>query len=97
MFKRTRKKHDCEKKKSLPLKSYQDAGNCHICGSRILKKLSKSINYGKFRDHCHYTGKYRGTAHSICHLRFSVPNEIPVVFLKSSNYDHHFIIEELAN
>ena len=36
------------------LKSHQDTRNC---------KLSKSINYRKFRDNCHYIGKYRGEAH----------------------------------
>ena len=25
--------------------------------------------YHKIRDHCHYTGKCRGAAHSICSLR----------------------------
>ena len=49
---------DFEKKKKLPLtkeevKSHQDAKVCYICGKRILKKLSKSINYRKVRDHCH--------------------------------------------
>ena len=62
-----------------------------------MKKLSKSINYRKVRDHCHYTGKYRGAAHSICNLKFNVPNEVPVVFHNGSNYDYHFIIKELAN
>ena len=34
------------------LKSNQDARVCcYICGKRILKKLSKSINYRKVRDH----------------------------------------------
>ena len=62
-----------------------------------LKKLSKSINYRKVGDHCHYTGKYRGTAHSICNLKLKVTNEIPVVFHNGSNYDYHFIIKELTN
>ena len=62
-----------------------------------MKKLSKSINYRKVRDHCPYTGKYRGAAHSICNLKFHVPNEIPVIFHNGSNYDYHFIIKELAN
>ena len=81
------------------LKSYQDAKVCYICGKRILKKFAKNKdkNYRKVRDHCHYTGKYRGAAHSICNLKFNVPNEIPVVFHNGSNYDYHFIIKELAN
>ena len=47
---------------------------------RNLKKLSKSINYRKVRDHCQYAGKYRDAAHSICNLKFNMSNEIPVVF-----------------
>ena len=40
---------ECEKRKMLALtkeelKSHQDAKICYICGKRILKKLSKSIN-----------------------------------------------------
>ena len=41
---------------------------------KILKKFSKDINYEKVRDHCHYTGKYRDAAHSICNLKFNVLN-----------------------
>ena len=33
----------------------------------------------------------------ICNLKLKVPNEIPVDFHYGSNYDYHFIIEELAN
>ena len=62
-----------------------------------LKKLSKSINYWKVRDHCHYTGKYRGAIHSISNLKFNKLNKISVVFHNGSNYDYHFIIKELAN
>ena len=40
---------------------------------------------------------YRGAGHSICNLKFNVPNEIPVVFRNGLNYDYHFIIKELAN
>ena len=36
-------------------------------------------------------------AHSICNLKFNVPNEILVVFHNGSNYHYHFIIKELAN
>ena len=62
-----------------------------------LKIFSKSINYQKVRHHCHYTVKYRGAAHSICNVKFNVPNETPVVFQNGSHYDYHFIIKELSN
>ena len=53
------------------------------------------LNY-KVRDHCHYTGKFRGAAHNICDLRYKTPKEIPIVFHDGSAYDNHFIINELA-
>ena len=50
----------------------------------------------KIRDHCHYRGKYRGAAHSICNLKYRVPKKISIVFHNGSSYDNHFIIKELA-
>ena len=47
-------------------------------------------------DHFHYTGEYRGAAHSICNLKYSVPKRIPIAFHNESNYNYHFIIKELA-
>ena len=52
--------------------------------------------YRKLRDHCHYTGKFRGVAHSIYNLRYKTPKEIPIVFHNGSTYDYHFIINQLA-
>ena len=63
---------------------------CYIC-----KKEFDGKNY-KVRDHCHYTGKYRGAAHNMCNLRYKIPKEIPVVFHNGSTYDYHFIIKELV-
>ena len=40
--------------------------------------------YYKLRDHCHYIGKYRGTAHYICNLRYKIPTEIIIVFHNGS-------------
>ena len=78
-------------------KSYQEANVYDIYRRGILDKFDKNKHYQKVRDHCHYTGKYRGAAYSICNLKFNVPNETPVVFQRGSNYDYHFIIKELAN
>ena len=58
------------------------------------KNLIRVIKKHKVRDHCHYTGKYRGAAHNICNLRYKVSKEIPVVFHNGSTYDYHFIIKE---
>ena len=60
------------------------------------KEFSTDKKYCKVRDHCHYTGKYREAAHSICNLRYKIPREIPVVFHNGSTYNYNFIIEQLA-
>ena len=66
---------------------------CYICKKEFNNNDKK--NY-KVRDHCHYTGKYRGAAHIICNLRYKVPKEIPTVFHNGSTYDYHLIIKELV-
>ena len=91
-----------KKRKMLPLtikelKSHEDTKVCYLCEIYFIKKLFNNKNYRKVRDHCHYTGKYRVATHSICNLKFNVPNEIPVGFHNGSKYDYHFIIKELAN
>ena len=87
-----------EKKKIIPLTkeekiNYNDQKICYICKKEFDKSDKK---HHKVRDHCHYTGKYRGAAHNICNLRYKVPKEIPVVFHNCSTYDYHFIIKELV-
>ena len=49
----------------------------------------------KVKDHCHYTGKFRGVAHSKCNLNYKVQKEIPVI-IHDATYDTHFIINQLA-
>ena len=86
-----------EKKEMIPLtneekESYKNQKVCYMCE----KEFSTDKKDQKVRDHCHYTGKYRGAAHSICNLRYKIPKEIPVVFHNGSTYDYHFITEYLA-
>ena len=52
----------------------------------------------KLRDHCHYTGLYRGVAHSNCNLKYrsTYPDHIPIVFHNLSGYDAHLFIKELG-
>ena len=56
----------------------------------------KDKKYHKVRAHCYYKGKHRSAAQSISNLKYIVPKKIPIVFHNGSNYDSHFIIEELA-
>ena len=60
------------------------AKECHIC----FKKFSPTDR--KVRDHCHYTGKYRGASHSSCNLRYRIPDYIPVIFHNLAGYDTYF-------
>ena len=62
----------------------------------VKKNLVLTKKPCKVRDHCHYTGRYRGAAHSSCNLRYQIPKDIPVVFHNGSTYDYHFIIKQLA-
>ena len=50
--------------------SHENAKVCCICKEIFENKDKK---YYKFRNRCYYTGEYRGAAHSICNLKYSVP------------------------
>ena len=50
----------------------------------------------KVRDHCHFTGRYRGAAHNSCNLKYRKPKFIPVVFHNLSGYDSHLFIKNLG-
>ena len=76
--------------------SYQNAKICCICKEKLENKYLNDKKYHKVRDRCHYTGEYRGAAHTICNLKYSIPKKILIVFHNGSNYDDHFIIKELA-
>ena len=50
----------------------------------------------KVRDHCHFTGRYRGAAHKSCNLKYKKPDFTPVVFHNLSGYDAHLFIKNLG-
>ncbi|XP_068716850.1 uncharacterized protein [Montipora capricornis] len=71
-------------------KEFQKADECHICN----KKYNE--NDVRVRDHCHITGKYRGSAHQDCNLNFRITEKIPVMFHNLRGYDSHFIMQEIG-
>ena len=73
------------------MKEHNRSEKCHICFKGFTDKDRK------VRDHCHYTGLYRGAAHSSCNLQYKIPNHIPVIFHNLAPYDAHLFIKELSS
>ena len=69
-------------------KSFDKAKTCYICNKELLDD--------KVRDHCHFTGKYRGAAHNSCNLQCRKPMILPVIFHNLQGYDAHLSIKQLA-
>ena len=82
-------------------RNFRKATHCHICQKKY--RSNDGPNEEPVRDHCHVTGKYRGSAHKKCNLKLKISAErikIPVIFHNLKGYDSHFIIQkigELAN
>ena len=93
---------DFKKKTMIPLTkeeedNYIKENTCYICKKDFNNDTTESSSSeSKVRDHCHFTGKYRGAAHNTCNLRYKILKNIPVIFHNGSTYDYHFIIKEPA-
>ena len=86
-----------KKTKLLTNEQQKSCKSAKICKTRFIQfKYVKHKKYCKVRNHCHYTGEYRGATKSICNLKYNVPKEIPIVIYNGSNYDYHLIIKKLA-
>ena len=73
--------------------AFQKAIKCHICD---IKYTEKEI---RVRDHCHITGKFRGSAHQDCNLKLKINPDtikIPVIFHNLRGYDSHFIMQQIG-
>ena len=72
---------------------FRTMDGCHICGN---KYTDKDVSV---RDHCHITGKFRGSAHQECNLKLRIRPEdikIPIIFHNLRGYDSHFIMQEIG-
>ena len=43
---------------------YNSSTRCHIC--------NEELDEDSVRDHCHQSGKFRGAAHEICNLKYTM-------------------------
>ena len=72
---------------------FRTMDGCHICGEKYTDKDMC------IRDHCHITGKFRGSAHQECNLKLRIKPEdikIPVIFHNLRGYDSHFIMQQIG-
>ena len=69
-------------------KSFKEAKICHICLG--------DLDEDRVRDHCHFTGQYRGAAHNSCNLQCRKPMILPVIFHNLQGYDAHLFIKQLS-
>ena len=70
------------------IKHFNKASDCWICG--------EELGNDRVRDHCHFTGRYRGPAHNSCNLKYRKPKNISVFFHNLSGYDSHLFIKKLG-
>ena len=70
-------------------KQFNMALDCWICG--------EELGNDRVRDHCHYTGCYRGAAHNSCNLKYRKPESVPVFFPNLTGYDSHLFIKKLGS
>ncbi|GBB99512.1 hypothetical protein RclHR1_35430001, partial [Rhizophagus clarus] len=69
-----------------------------------IEKATKAIASEKAKadkvwDHCHITGKFRGSAHNTCNLKLQIEpwkTPIPVVFHNFRGYDSHLVCESVG-
>ena len=76
--------------------AFQKARKCYIC-----RKKYQPFDYDNiaFRDHCHITGEFRGSAHKYCNIKLKLDPDkikIPVKFHNLKGYDSHFIMQKLG-
>ena len=80
------------------LKQFDEATKCWICNEEFDDTADEKgyRKNEKVKDHCHYTGRFRGAAHNSCNLNYKKPTFIPVVFHNLSGYDSHLFIKNLG-
>ena len=76
--------------------SYENAKTCFIYQEKFKNKYFKAKRYPNVQDHWYHTRKYRGAAHNICYLKYSLPKKNSIAVHNGSNYVYHFIIKALA-
>ena len=68
----------------------KSATHCHVC--------KKPVGSDKVRDHCHFSGRFRGAAHNHCNLKYKIDKQrykLPIVFHNLRGYDAHLFLQNV--
>ena len=66
---------------------FESATHCHICAKKLNRLVEQFV-----RNHCHFTGRFRGAAHQQCNLKYKIDRKkykLPIVFHNLRGYDTH--------
>ena len=69
---------------------FQSSNKFWICDK------SFDIGDNKVREHCHVTGKCRGSTRWSCNINLKLIKRVPVIFHTLKGYDSHLIMQEIG-
>ena len=73
---------------------FEEDVDCFICG----KPLDRE-NELLARDHCHFTGRFRGAVHQECNFQYKIEKErykLPILLHNLRGYDAHLIMQAVG-
>ena len=69
---------------------FQSSNKCWICDKLF------DVGNNNVSDHCHVTGKYRGSAQWSCNINFKLTKKVPVIFHNLRGCDSHLIMQKIG-
>ena len=70
--------------------SFKNSTKCSICDNGYVD------HDVKVKDHCHITGKYRGSAYIDCNINLKLNHKTFLVSHNLKSYDSHLLMEEIG-
>ena len=84
-----------QSKGKLDIDAAKEQQDCLVCQESLIREQFVD----SVRDHCHITGRFRGTAHNACNLKLRLnpkTTSIPVVFHNLRGYDSHLLMQAIS-
>ena len=72
-------------------REFESATDCCICREPLDRENNTVV-----RDHCHFTGRFRGAAHQVCNVNYrneKEPYKLEILLYNLRGYDAHLIMQ----